>query len=176
LLQGICKVDKETYQVAEPISQGSIFIRGDALLPRSMQLKSQPFSKSWTRVAPEDRRELDRQINDAGWSLFYLAGEIKASAFGHDEKAVRRAVERILAGQELEKFNCMEITTSKTVRFLAMPFVTLTAHARQIQEGATLLQPRWNANHAKQYSTDVLRKDEPRKETYERGTHVVNQW
>ncbi len=136
-----------------------------------MQVTSQPFSKGWTQVAPEDRAGLDRQINEAGWSFFYQAGEIKARAFGDDEKAVRRAVEGILAGPEMEKFNCMEITSWKTMRFLKMPFVTLTAHARQIQEGATLLQPRWTASRAQQKSTD-----EVRKETHERGTHVVHQW
>ena len=167
--------------MADTISQGTILIRSDALLPRSMHLGSRQFAEGWRRVAAEDRRELDRQIKDAGWTFFYLAGEIKAHAFGHDEKAVLRAIERILAGPESEKFNCLEITSWKTMRFLRMPFVTLTAHARQIQEGATLLQPRWTASRAKQNSLDEFRndklgKDELRKETYERGTHVVNQW
>jgi hypothetical protein len=149
---------------------GTVFIRGDALLPRTMQIKSQPFSKDWNQVAPEDRGELNRQIDAAGWSFLYLAGEIKARA-GHDETAVRRAMERVLADPECERFNCMEITTSKTVRFLAMPFVTLTAHARHIQEGATLLQPRWPDNRDEKISTE-----EARTATYERGTDVVNQW
>jgi hypothetical protein len=64
----------------------------------------------------------------------------------------------------------MEITTSKTVRFLAMPFVTLTAHARQIQEGATLLQPRWLTDRAKAHSTPGFKQ-----ETYERGNYVAHQ-
>jgi hypothetical protein len=65
----------------------------------------------------------------------------------------------------------MEITTWKTIRILGMPFVTLTAHARQIQEGATLLQPRWTADRSKQPSSNELNSD-----TYERGNHVVHQW
>jgi hypothetical protein len=150
---------------------GTILVRCDALLPRSMRLESQPFSKSWTRVAAQDRPSLERQIRDAGWSFFYLAGEIKATVFGDGEQAVRRATERILAGPESEQFNCMEIMTSKTVHFLRMPFVTLTAHARHIQEDNYLLQPRWPAKPAQQ-TWEPNFKHEP----YERGNHVVNQW
>jgi hypothetical protein len=139
--------------VAESISQGTfhgdILIRSDALLPRSMRLESQEFAAGWRRAAGADHRELDRQINDAGWTFFYLAGEIKATAFGHDEKAVRRAIERILTAPESASFNCMEIKNWKTIRILGLPFVTLCAHARQIQEGAQLLQPRWTTSRAK---------------------------
>jgi hypothetical protein len=150
--------------VAEAISQetfqkdihGDILIRSDALLPRSLQLQSQAFTEGWRRVASTDHRELDRQIRDAGWTFFYLAGEIKATAFGHDQKAVRQAMDRILTGPESEQFNCMEITTWKTIRILGLPFVTLTAHARQIQEGATLLQPRWSTSRAKQHSSHEM--------------------
>ena len=165
-----------TPTMSDIISQGTILIRGDALLPRSMQLPSQPFAAGWRRVAAEDRGELDRQIKDAGWTFFYQAGEIKANAFGEGEKAVRRALDRILADPELERFNCMEITTSKTGRFLGMPFVTLTAHARQIQEGATLLQPRWTGNRARQDSANEKREDIQEAPKEERGTHVVHQW
>src|SRR5260221_11614548 len=101
--------------MAEAISQGTVLIRGDALLPRSMQLTGEPFSKGWTSIAPANRLELDRQIRDAGWSFFYLAGQIQATAFGHGEKAVGRAVKRVLAGLESAKFNCMEIMSWKTV-------------------------------------------------------------
>src|SRR5580658_5432708 len=140
--------------MSDIISQGTILIRGDALLPRSMKLESQSFSAGWKRIAAEDRGELDRQIKDAGWTFFYLAGEITANAFGHSQEAARGALERIFAGRELEKFNSLEITASKPGRFLGMPFTTVTAHARQIQEGATLLQPRWTGNRAQQDSTN----------------------
>ena len=167
--------------MAEPISQGNldrnivihgdILIRSDALLPRSLQLAGQAFTEGWKRVASADRRELDRQIKDAGWTFFYLAGEIKATAFGHDEKAVRRAIDRVLTAPESAQFNCMEISSWKSIRILGMPFVTVTAHARQIQEGATLLQPRWSSGRAKRHSSDELSNA-----NYERGNHVVNQW
>jgi hypothetical protein len=143
----------------DTISQGTILIRGDALLPRSMQLESEPVAKGWRRITAQGRGELDRQIKDAGWTFFYLAGEIKANAFGDGEPCARRALDRILASPEMERFNCLEITASKPARFLGLPFTTLTAHARQIQEGATLLQPRWTGNRAQQDSTNELRNE-----------------
>jgi hypothetical protein len=165
--------------LAEPISQGTfcgdILIRSDALLPRSLHLASQAFTAGWRRVASaghleSERCELDRQIKAAGWTFFYLAGEIKATALGHDEKAVRRAINRILTAPESEQFNAMEIITWKTIRILGLPFVTVTAHARQIQEGATLLQPRWTGR-AKPHSSPELSSTD-----YKRGNHVVHQW
>lgn len=153
------------------ISQGTLLIREDALLPRSMDLRGLPFSKGWTRIGPEERPELERQIADAGWTFFYLAGQVKATAFGHDEKAEYRAMERILAGPETRKFNCMEVMSSKTVKFLGMPFVTLTAHARHIQQSNMLQPPRWPAKRSQQ-SWEPKIQPEP----HERGTHVVNQW
>jgi hypothetical protein len=146
--------------MSDIISQGTILIRGDALLPRSMKLESQAFLAGWRRISAEYRGELDRQIREAGWTFFYLAGEIRANAFGQGEPAARRALERILAGPELERFNCLEITASKPVRFLGLPLTTVTAHARQIQDGATLLQPRWTGNRAQQDSTNELRNED----------------
>ena len=143
--------------MTENISQGTILIRGDALLPRSMEVESHPYSKQWKRVA-QDRSALDRQISDAGWNFFFLAGEIKATAFGSEEKAVRRAIARILAGLEPNQFNCLEITGTTTARLLGLPSVTVTAHSRHIQESNRLHEPRWTHK------------------TNERGNNVVKQW
>ena len=146
-----------TSLMTEDISQGSILIRGDALLPRFMEVESHPYSDKWRRVS-QSRSSLDRQVHDAKWNFFYLAGEIKATAFGSEEKAVRRAVVRILVGLEPNQFNCLEITGTKIARFLGLPSVTVTAHSRHIQESNRLLEPGWAHK------------------TNERGNNVVNQW
>jgi hypothetical protein len=131
--------------VPETVVQGTILIRGDALLPRSMDVASQPYTKSWSCIALLDRSTLDRQIKDAGWNFFYLAGELKGSAFGSDENATKRALGRIIAGLEPDKYNCLEITCAKTSRFLWLSYVTVTAHSRHIQESNRLLRPRWSS-------------------------------
>lgn len=125
------------------IEKGTILIRGDALLPRSMKIESDPYVNDWRR-ASEGGVALDRQVIAAKWNFFYLAGEIKANAFGSEEGAMRRAVSSILGGLTLGPYNCLEITNTKISRVLGLFFVSVTAHTRHIQEGNQLLEPLWS--------------------------------
>jgi len=89
---------------------GRILIREGTLLPKSLQIESEPYIPGWRSVKSLDGYGLGRKIHDAGWTFFCLAYETKATVFGIDgEKMVRRAIERILANRELEKFNSLEI-------------------------------------------------------------------
>ena len=68
-----------------------------------------------------------------------MAGEIRASVFGFDrEKALGRAVNRLLANLKAEKFNSLEITRVAAKRFLGLPYVNVSAHQRHIQESMVL--------------------------------------
>jgi hypothetical protein len=89
---------------------------------------------------------LDRKIREVGWTFFYLA-QTKATVFGFDtDKAVRRAVDCILARLKWEQFNSLEITQVAAKRFLGLlPYVTVSAHQRQIQESIFLF-------HAKRFA------------------------
>ena len=79
------------------------------------------------------------------WTFFYLA-QTKATVFGFDtDKAVRRAVNRILARLKWEQFNALEITQVAAKRFLGLPYVTVSAHQRHIQESIFLF-------HAKRFA------------------------
>ena len=54
---------------------------------------------------------LDRTMSQAGWTCFYSATEIGASAVAlSGEKSVSKAVNQILTKQKLERFNSLEIT------------------------------------------------------------------
>src|SRR5437667_12727789 len=95
--------------MTDKIKMGAILIEGGALLPDSLRFESEPYSKAWRLVKNLDGYGLDRKIRQAGWTFFYMA-QIKASAFGFDrEKAVRRAVNRVLANLRSEKFNSLEM-------------------------------------------------------------------
>jgi hypothetical protein len=84
---------------------------------------------------------LDREIHEAGWTFFCLAGEIKATVFGFDaQKVVRRAVKRILAKLKSERFNSLEITQVASKRFLGLPYATVSACSRHIQESVFLFR------------------------------------
>ena len=122
--------------MTQAIKMGTILIEQDARMPGSLRLKSFPYSRGWTSVS-NDLNELDTEINKAGWTFFFMAGEIKITAFGFDkEAAMRRAVKRAITNVEAQKCNCMEITEVSANSFLGMPYVNISAHARHIQESS----------------------------------------
>ena len=123
---------------------GRIFIREGTLLPKTLQLESEPYMPGWRSVKSLDGYGLGRKIHDAGWTFFCLAYETKATVFGMDEeKMVRRAIERILANRELKKFNSLEIVRVASLaskRFLGIRHVTVSAQSRHVQKSPVIFQ------------------------------------
>ena len=106
-------------------------------MPESLRLEGSPYSSGWRSVNNLGLNELDAAIRKAGWTFFFMAGEIKISAFGFDkEGAVRRAVKRVITSVESHKCNCVEITEVSAKSFLGMPYVNVSAHSRHIQESS----------------------------------------
>ncbi|HET8925512.1 MAG TPA: hypothetical protein VFN26_21190 [Candidatus Acidoferrum sp.] len=118
----------------------TILIRENTLLPAGLVVDSEVFLSGWRIVKNLDRSTLARSIEGANWSFFYLAGEIRATVFGRDRLGtLRRAVKCVLAKQEGQKFNSLEITNVVSNRFLGIPFISITAHSRHIQQGIGLV-------------------------------------
>ena len=127
--------------MADRIKTGTILILEDTLLPASLRFESEPYSKGWRLIKNLDGYGLHRQIREAGWTFFYMAAEIQASGFGFDgERALRRAVSRVLANLKSEKFNSLEFTQVAGKRFLGLPYVSVSAHSRHIQESPVLFR------------------------------------
>jgi hypothetical protein len=82
---------------------------------------------------------MDRKLCEAGWTFFYMAGEVNAIVFGSDsEKTTRRAVKKVIANMKSDRFNCLEISQVAAKSFLGLPYVTVAAHPRHIQESMFL--------------------------------------
>ena len=125
----------------DTIKTGAILIEEGTLLPESLCLESEPYSKGWRKVNHLDSHGVDRNIGKAGWTFFFMAMEIKVIAFGFDrQKRLRRAVKRLLAQVKSEKFNCMEITEMTAKHFLGLPYVRVSAHPRHVQKSMYLFQ------------------------------------
>jgi hypothetical protein len=123
--------------MTDAIKTGTILIEKGALMPESLVLEGKPYSNGWRSVSNLDLDGLDIAINKAGWTFFFMAGEIKITAFGLDkEKAVRRALKRVITNVESHKCNCVEITEVSAKSFLGMPYVNVSAHSRHIQESS----------------------------------------
>src|SRR5882672_4172124 len=118
----------------------TICIKEDTPLPANLPIESEAFLPRWRVVKNLDRSTLARNIEGANWNFFYLAGEIRATVLGRDRPGtLRRAVRRVLAKQEGHKFNSLEITRVVSKRFLGIPFMSITAHSRYIQQGIGLV-------------------------------------
>jgi len=125
----------------DTIKTGTILIKDGTFLPDGLPFESEPCATGWRLVKDLDGYGLDRKIHEAGWTFFSLAGEIKATVFGLEgQKTVRRAVKRILAKLKSEKFNSLEITRVASKRFLGVPYASVSARSRHIQESVFLFR------------------------------------
>jgi hypothetical protein len=131
-------------EVPDVTEAGRIFVREGTLLPKTLRIESEPYMPGWRSVKGLDGCGLGRMIHAAGWTIFCLAYETKATVFGIDgEKMVRRAIERILANRMPEKFNSLEIVRVAALaskRFLGIRHVTVSARSRHIQESPVIFQ------------------------------------
>src|SRR5260370_6065840 len=117
-----------------------ILIRENTPLAANLPIESEPFLLGWRVVKNLDRSALARNIDGANWNFFYLAGEIRATVLGRDRPGtLRRAVKCVLAKQEGQKFNSLEITKVVSKRFLGIPFMSVAAHSRHLQQGIGLV-------------------------------------
>ena len=118
---------------------GNLFIRENTLLPGGLIIETEAFIPGWRAVRNCDGYRLGRKIEEAKWNFFYLAGEVKAIVLGRQgPSALRRALQRILAKPEARKFNSLELTGTRSRWFLGIPFVSVTANFRHIQQGLAL--------------------------------------
>jgi len=118
---------------------GTVFIRENTILPGGLIFETETFLPGWRAVRNCDGYRLGRKIEEAKWNFFYLAGEFKAIVIGRKGPAAfRRAVQSILAKPETRKFNSLEITAIRSRWFLGIPFVSVSANFRHIQESLAL--------------------------------------
>ena len=114
-------------------------ISEDTPLVANLPIESEAFLPGWRVVKNLDRATLVQTIEVANWTFFYLAREIRAIVLGRDRLGtLRRAVKCVLAKQKGQQFNSLEITKVASKRFLGIPFMSVAAHSRHIQQGIRL--------------------------------------
>lgn len=167
--------------MAELIKTGTILIKDGTSLPEALRFESEPCAPGWRSVINLDGYGLDRKIRDAGWTFFCLAGEIKTVGFGFEgQRRVRKAVRRILARLKMERFNSLEITRVASKRFLGVPYVSVSACSRHIQESMFLFRTKDLQDRGPSKIVDGLNPvtvftsaKEPRKEEVVTQLHVA---
>jgi len=121
--------------MTDTITAGSILVEEGAHLPDFLLRRSEPGSNGWTAVTGA-RSAFEKAIQEAGWSFFFLAGEIKTTVFGFDRpKAMRAALKRLMADVKSQHCNSIEITRVQGKSFLRVPYVSVSARPRHLQQG-----------------------------------------
>jgi hypothetical protein len=119
------------------IASGTILIDKNALRPQCFQLRDHAHLDSWMSVSHNlNPQELEKELSTTGWTFFYMASAIRATAFGFDRaKTLHSALKRAIANAKLQRCNCLEIDSVATHSFLGIPYTSVAAHLRHVQKG-----------------------------------------
>ena len=119
------------------ITAGSILIEQGAHLPKSLLLQSESDSNGWGAVKTA-RSTFEKELQETGWTCFFMAGEIKTTVFGFDRQAaLRAALQRLITRVKSQHCNSIEIAQVTSNSFLKVPCVSVSAHPRHLQKGLT---------------------------------------
>jgi hypothetical protein len=123
-------------------TSGTVFIRENTLLPTGLAVETELFLPGWRVVRNLDGYGFGRKVEEAKWNFFYLAGDLRTVALGRKELGtLSKVVRRLLGKPGGERFNSLEITKIVSKRFLGIPFTSVTAHFRHIQQEIGLRDP-----------------------------------
>jgi hypothetical protein len=123
----------------EPLLAGSILVADGSVMPADIRVETDTYSPGWGMLRSVTRHTLEKAIQAAGWTFFFLAGAIRRTAYGFNrESSGLRALKRLLAEMDTNHLNCLEIEGVVRGSFLGLPYVTVTAHARHIQQGGVM--------------------------------------
>ena len=132
------------------VQVGSILMKEWPEMKQLLGLESEPCSGEWSLLKVIDGFALDRKIHAAGWNFFFMATQVRASFFGFiGEEKMHSALKRILAKVKLQHFNGLEVTEIVARRFLGVPYVTVSAHSRHMQQSCNLdsHEARWTSQN-----------------------------
>ena len=124
--------------MSNTIQAGTMLVQQSALL-HSLGAQGEYYSDQWCSLGTHESAELDRKLRAAGWNFFFIADELRTIVppWG-GQKTLRAAVKRLLARTRAQQFNCMQLSNILRERFLGIPFVSVVAHARHVQQGSRI--------------------------------------
>ncbi len=119
------------------IAIGSIWMEDGIRMPDLLPVQHEFHASGWTAMNGTCS-SFEKEIEAAGWTLFYMAGEIKVTVFGPEaDQNLASALKKLIKDVKAQHFNGVEITGVARKSFLKVPYIRVTAHARHLQMGAT---------------------------------------
>jgi hypothetical protein len=132
------------------IQAGAILMKDWPGMTQPLNLETEPCTGEWSLLKVLDGFALDRKIHAAGWNFFFMASEVKVMFFGAlGTRKLQNALKRILAKVKQQHFNSLQITEIVSRHFLGVPYVTVSAHSRHMQQSCYL-----DSTDARQTSQD----------------------
>jgi len=118
------------------IAPGDILVEESTPLPASLHLESSSSVCGWSLFADRlNAYQVEYKLAAAGWTTFYKAVTVTATAFGFERrKMIHGALKRLTANANRQSCNCLEIDDIATRSFLGLPYVSISAHPRHIQK------------------------------------------
>ncbi|MBZ5619912.1 MAG: hypothetical protein LAQ69_14505 [Acidobacteriia bacterium] len=121
--------------MTDTIKAGSILVEEGIHLPKFFLLQSESNLIGWAALK-DTLSTFEKTIQEAGWTFFFMAGEIKATVFGFNKQnALRAALKRLITDAKSQHCNSIEITQVEDRSFLRVPYVSVSAHPRHLQKG-----------------------------------------
>jgi len=121
------------------VQVGTILMKEWPGMNQLLGTESEPCSADWSLLKALDGFAFDRKIHAAGWNFFFMADEVKVMFFGAlGAVKIQNAVQRILQKVKQQQFNGLEVTGIVARRFLGVPYVTVSAHSRHVQQSCYL--------------------------------------
>lgn len=126
-----------TVSNAIAITPGKLFIHAGAILPPEVRAGEALAESGWASIAnAPSAGEVEGLIAGSRWRLFYLAGALRATAPGQKSpRTVQAALVKILRRIAALGFNCVEIDSVAAQRYLGVPYTSVMAHSRHLQQG-----------------------------------------
>jgi hypothetical protein len=121
------------------VQVGTILMKEWPEMTQLLNLESEPCSGEWSLLKVLNGFALERKIHATGWNFFFMAEEVRVMFFGSVGAArIQNALKRILEKVKPQHFNGLEVTGIVARRFLGVPYVTVSAHSRHVQQSCYL--------------------------------------
>ena len=126
---------QEAMGMTDGIGVGTLLLKDGALTPQPLQFSNQPCAAGWSAITNATCAQLSEDLNGAGWTFFYMAGEIHANGFGMNAQSrMNRALTHLIGSNGHERCNCLEITQIRQRSFLGLRYISLAARSRHVQK------------------------------------------
>jgi hypothetical protein len=125
------------------ITPGVLLIERDALRPLCFEVEADSHPNAWMFIKHTlTPQQLEKELSATGWTFFFMAGPIRATAFGFKrDKMVYAALNRCIEAVRRQRCNSLQIESVETHSFLGIPYVSVSVRPRHIQKGLLFAGP-----------------------------------